>query len=189
MFWRDRLGERGGKGHDLDAEAGSDGFDLVAEQPRQTLHVAHGLRRSDPDRLDTVVDPVKQQIETPCAEAFGFERLAELDDKLPRIAGDGFGGADRLGEAAANLDEIGRAYRIDRLGDPPQGLIETPPSSGPKRSVKGARGFAASSPMRSKPRTRRLSTISLGRRRAAMGKSRIAVAVLPGAMTIDGRAR
>ena len=61
LLRRQRLGERGGKGHDLDAEAGIDGFDLVAEQPRQTLHVAHRQRRSDPDRLDAVVDPVKEQ--------------------------------------------------------------------------------------------------------------------------------
>jgi hypothetical protein len=55
---------------------GVDGLDLVAEQPRQTLHVAQRLRRSDPDRLDTVVDPVKQQ-DRDCRapKAFGFERL------------------------------------------------------------------------------------------------------------------
>ena len=141
MPWRKRLGERGGQGHDLDAETRSDGFDPVAEQPRQTLHIAHGLRRSDPDRLDTVVHPVKQQIETPCAEAFGFERVAELHDELSRIAGDGFRGADRLGEAAANLDEVGRAHRIDRLGDPPQGLIETPSEFRAKAQRQRCTGF------------------------------------------------
>jgi len=129
------------KGHDLDAETGSDGFNPVAEQPRQTLYVAHRQRRSNPDRLDTIVDPVKEQIETPCPEPFGFERLAELHDELGRIAGDGFRGADRLGEAAANLDEVGRANRIDRLGDPPEGLIETPPEFGTKTKRQRRAGF------------------------------------------------
>src|ERR1019366_2833034 len=111
-----------------------------------TFYVAHRQRRSDPERLDTVVDPVKEQIETPCAEAFGFERLAELQEELGRIAGDGFGGADRLGEAAANLDEVGRANRFDRLGDPPQRLIETPSEFRTKAQRQRRAGFCRQFP-------------------------------------------
>ena len=87
LLWRQRLGERGGKAHDLDAEARIDRFDLVAEQPGQALHVAHRQRRADPDRLDAVIDAVQEQIEPPRAEAFGLQRLAELRRRACRCSG------------------------------------------------------------------------------------------------------
>ena len=79
-------------------ESRFDVLDLVAEQPRQTLNVAHRHCRSDADRFNPAVDTMQQQIETPRSQSFRRKRLAELDDKLADVAGDGFGRADRLGE-------------------------------------------------------------------------------------------
>ncbi len=69
LFRRKRLGERGGKAHDLDAEARIDRFDLVAQEPCQTLHVAHRQGRADANGLDAVVDAMKEKIETPRAKS------------------------------------------------------------------------------------------------------------------------
>ena len=99
----------------LDAEAGVDGLDLVAEEPGQTLPIAHRPRRADADGLDAVVDPVKKQIEPPRAEALCLQRLAELAGELAGITGECLRRADRLGKDAAHLDEVGRANRINRL--------------------------------------------------------------------------
>src|SRR3546814_7021296 len=82
------------------------GLDLVAEKPRQAFDVAHGQGRADADSLRDVVDAVTEQVEATHAQAPLFERYAELDHQLADIAGDGFGRADRLGKAAANLDQI-----------------------------------------------------------------------------------
>jgi hypothetical protein len=72
--WRQRLGERRGEPHDLDAKARIDRFDFVAEQAGQSPHIAHGQSCADPDRFEAVVDPVKKQIEPFRAEALGLTR-------------------------------------------------------------------------------------------------------------------
>src|SRR3984893_8800807 len=84
----------------------------------------HRQRRPDADGLDAVVDPVKEQIEAPRAETLGLECFAELANELVCIAGNGLRRADRLGEAAADLDEVRRANRINRLAEASHGLIE-----------------------------------------------------------------
>ena len=51
-----------------------------------SLGDGHRERDPDPDRLDAVVDPVKEQIEPPRAEAFGLEHFAEPAGELARGA-------------------------------------------------------------------------------------------------------
>ena len=119
-----RLGDTRAQDHDLDAETGIDGLDLVAEQPGRAFGVAHRQGRADADGLDVIVDPVTEKIEPPRPEALPFQRCAERIDELADIAGDGFGRTDRLRKAAAGLDEIGRADRIDRIADASQRLID-----------------------------------------------------------------
>src|ERR1700724_919828 len=121
LFRRKRLGERGGKAHDLDAEARIDGFKLVADEPGQARHVAHRPRRADADGLDTVVDAMKEKIETPRAKAFGLEGLTELGNELARGAGNCFSRANRLREDAADFDEAWQANRVDRLAESAKG--------------------------------------------------------------------
>ena len=77
----------------------------------------------------------------PRAEAFRLERLAELDDQLAGVAGDGLGRADRLGKGAAHLDEVRRAHRIDRLAEPSHGLIETAAEFGTEAQGERRAGF------------------------------------------------
>jgi hypothetical protein len=78
------------------------------------------------DRCDPGVDPGEDQVETPGAEAACLERRAKAYRQLGGGAGDGLGGADRLGKRAANFDQLRLAYRRDRLGEPPQRLVEPP---------------------------------------------------------------
>src|ERR1700731_3080218 len=124
LFRRKRLGERGGKAHDLDAEARIDRFDLVAEEPSQTLHVAHRRGRADADGLDAVVDAMKQKVEAPRAEAFGLEGRTELGDELGRLTGNCLRRADRIGEDATSFNECRRANRVNRLPQGAPGLNE-----------------------------------------------------------------
>ena len=65
LFRRERLGQRRGESHDLDAKAGIDGLDLVAEEPSQTPGVADGQRRADTDCLQPVIGAMQKQIEAP----------------------------------------------------------------------------------------------------------------------------
>src|SRR5580692_11150370 len=48
-------------------------------------------------------------------ESFGLEGLTELGDELADVTGNCLGGADRLREDTADLDEIRRPNRINRL--------------------------------------------------------------------------
>ena len=75
LLGRERLGRGRGQPHDLDAEAGIDRLDLVAQQPGQPLDVADRLGGADADRLDPVVDQAEQQIEAPGAEASQLQFL------------------------------------------------------------------------------------------------------------------
>ena len=124
LVGRERLGEGGQKAHPLDAEAGGDRLDPVAEEAGEPANVAHRPRSGDADRLDPVVHPAAEQVEPAHAEALFLQLGAELDDELADIAGDGLGGADRLGEIALRLDGLGEPQRLDGLGAPAAGLVE-----------------------------------------------------------------
>ena len=117
LLRRQRLRDGGGERHDLDAEAGIDGLDLVGEQPRHALGVAERQGRADAHRLRAAVDAMADEIEPPRAEPLQLERLAELGGELADVARDGFRRADRFGEGAADLDQLLRTDRLDRLGD------------------------------------------------------------------------
>src|SRR3546814_20561292 len=102
----------------------SDWSSDVCSSDLQAFDVAHGQGRADADSLRDVVDAVTEQVEATHAQAPLFERYAELDHQLADIAGDGFGRADRLGKAAANLDQILGPDRIDEFGREDQRLVE-----------------------------------------------------------------
>ena len=59
---RKRLGHDGRECHQLDAETGIDGFDLVAQQPCHALDVAKRQARADANRLRAAVDTVADEI-------------------------------------------------------------------------------------------------------------------------------
>ena len=166
LFRRQRFRHGRRECHDLDAEAGIDGLDLVAEQPGHALCVAQRQAGSDPHGLGAIVDAMADEIEPPRAEALLLQGVAELGRELADIARDGLRRADRFGEGAANLDQL--LERIGSIGSAirPVAWSRRRPSSGPKRNASGARGCANRSPTRSKPSTRRPSTRSGASRRA-----------------------
>ncbi|MBL7661102.1 hypothetical protein INQ28_32960, partial [Escherichia coli] len=53
-----------------------------------------------------------------------LKAFAELRNKLADVTGDCLGCADRLGEGAAHLDEIGRPNRLNEFGRNAQGLVQ-----------------------------------------------------------------
>jgi hypothetical protein len=122
----ERLGQRRGQPHGLDAEAGFDGLDPVAHQAREPLHVPRRGRRPDTHRPNPVVDPAEQQIQPAGAQPPLLERGAEQDHQLAQIAVDGLGRGDRFGEDAPDFDDVRRTDRLDRFGSPAERLIEPP---------------------------------------------------------------
>ena len=103
----------------LDAKTRINGFDLVAEEPCQSRRVAIGPRRADADGLMRVIDPMKEQIETPRAEVLGFEHFTKLAGELAGIAGNGLGRTDRLGKTRlASMSSGGRTGSIGSLSSP-----------------------------------------------------------------------
>jgi hypothetical protein len=122
----ERLGQRRGQPHGLDAEAGFDGLDPVAQQAREPLHVPRRGRRPDPYRPNPVVDPAEQQIQPARAQPPLLERGAEQDHQLAQIAVDGLRRGDRFGEDAPDFDDVRRPDRLDRFGSPAERLIEPP---------------------------------------------------------------
>ena len=84
-----RLGDARGERHHLDAKAGFDGLDPVAEQTRQALNVADRRCHADPDGLGAAVDAVADEVKSASAQAAGLETLAELADELGDIPGYG----------------------------------------------------------------------------------------------------
>ena len=61
---------------DLNAEAGRDGLDPVAEEPGQPLRVALRLGEADAQRLDMAVNPPAEQVEAPGANPALCQRRA-----------------------------------------------------------------------------------------------------------------
>ncbi len=70
---------------------------------------------------------------------------------------------DRFGERSNDLDEFWATDGLYWFGDATEHMVETATTSGPKRSVKGARGVADSSPMVRKPSVRRSPYDLLGK--------------------------
>ena len=64
------------------------------------------------------------EIEPARAEPLQLERFAKLDGELADIACNGFRSANRLGEGAADLDQVRRADRFDRVADPARRLVQ-----------------------------------------------------------------
>ena len=100
----------------------------IRSQSSRVRRLASRTGCAVPTRMacDAVVDAVAEKVEAPGAEALRVERRAELGRQLADVAGDRLGGADRLGEGAARLDQVGRADRLDRLGQLAEGLVEAP---------------------------------------------------------------
>ena len=84
---------------------------------------------------------MKEKIELPRAKAFGFQRFAELAGELACITGNCLSRADRLGKHTAYLDEVRRAYRINRFAEGSHGLIETAAKFGTKAQGERRAGF------------------------------------------------
>src|SRR5438445_11066 len=63
LLQRQLLGECRRQAHDFDTEARIDGFDPIAEQPRQPLAVANRPCGADANGLDAIVDAMEEEIE------------------------------------------------------------------------------------------------------------------------------
>lgn len=68
------------------------------KQSRYPFAIPDRPRRGHPDGLDTVVDPVTEEIEAASAEAVALECRREHLDQLVDVARDGLGRPDRFGE-------------------------------------------------------------------------------------------
>ncbi|MHC2529412.1 hypothetical protein ACVIEM_006559 [Rhizobium leguminosarum] len=93
-----------------------------------------------------------------------------------------------IGSAKARLTSIGSAVRIGSIGSETRPNIWSSrrPISGPKRSVSGARGMLANSPIVWKPSVRRSLTTFPGRRSNDIGSFSTARTVSPeGTMTVS----
>ena len=106
LLRRKRLNDDGRERHQLDAETGIDGFDLVAQQPAVTaLAVAERQAACRARRACAAVDTVEHDQaaarRAPCTPS---SRRAV--GKLADVARDRFRRADRLGEGAAHLDQL-----------------------------------------------------------------------------------
>ena len=143
----------------LDAETRIDGFDLVAQKPGQAFHVPNRHCGADADRLDAVVDAMEQKVEPACAKPFASEFART--ERRPACRYSGRWSRRRRSarrKAATSTISGGRIGSIGSLSAP-NAWSRRRPSSGPKRSVSGARGVPAKSAMRSKPSRRRPSTM------------------------------
>ena len=140
------LDDQRGKRYPLDAEAGVDGRDPLAEQPGQPPDVTHRLGRADAHGLDAVVDPMAEEIEASRAEAAVLQRKAEVGDEQADVSGDGLGGANRLGKVAPCFDPLRDGDRRDRLAGAAERLIEPPadlwPEAQRQRCARLRRHFA-----------------------------------------------
>ncbi len=127
-----RLGERSRQRHQLDAEPGVYVLDLVAEEPRQTLGIAHGLRRADPNGLDPVVDAVTQKLQLARAEGLRDSSNAHRS-QTSCLTYRAIVSAAPIGSAKLRFTGSARhADRRDRLDDPAERLIETTADFGPE---------------------------------------------------------
>lgn len=124
LLFCERLGQCRGEAEGFDAEAGLDRLDLVGQEPREALHVAHRHGDPDTDRLHAIVDPATNEIEALGPQSLGPQSGAELDDQLADMAGDGLCRADGLREIALHLDQLVGSDRLDRLAENPEGLID-----------------------------------------------------------------
>ncbi len=119
------------RAHDLDAEAGIDGLDLVAQETGHALHVAHRQAGADAHGLGPTVDAMAYEIEPARAEALFLQGVAELASQYADIARDGLSRADRLGESAADLDQLLGADRLKRTGKEMKFIVEGVTNSAP----------------------------------------------------------
>jgi len=112
-----------------------------------------------------------------------FKQSAQAHRQHPDVAGHSLGSRDRFSEGPPRFDRFRGPDRIDRLCPRPSAWSRRRPISGPKRRAGGARGVAASSLTRSKPRVRSAATVRFSNRSAAIGRSSTACAASPSGTT------
>jgi hypothetical protein len=108
----------------LDAEAGIDETEALAEQAKEVARIARRPRRGDADALAQVVDPAEDEVEAACALAPGLEVAAEVAHEVGRDALEDLGRADRLGEGASAGRCVGGKERLYRIGLAAECLVE-----------------------------------------------------------------
>ena len=101
-----RFRERSRKHHLLNAKARIDGFEFLGQEPGQPGSVAKRLGCPSADRLNDVIDPIKEEIEAARAKTLAFQQAAERCHKLSRVAGKRLRRADRLGKGTVHMDEF-----------------------------------------------------------------------------------
>ena len=92
------LGQWRRQDHGLDAEPRRYRIDAVAQQPGQTFAIPDRLCRTDPHRLQRVVDAVEQQVELASPQPPFLQRRTEFVDKLGNVARHGLGCRNRFRE-------------------------------------------------------------------------------------------
>ena len=78
----------------------------------------------DAQTLGHAVDPIGDQLDRARAHAGLRQRSDEPRHQQRQPVLDRLGGGDRLGKALGHGDRLGRNDRVERLADPPAGLVE-----------------------------------------------------------------
>ena len=86
--------------------------------------ISDRLCRTDPHRLQRVVDAVEQQVELTSTKPPFLQRRTEFVDKLGNVARHGLGCRNRFGERLEDADEFRRVDKLERLAAASKHLVE-----------------------------------------------------------------